>query len=449
MTTRTKQIRKKTSKRKAARRRGRYVPVRLVEVYLWGVQIGAVAQDPGTGFYAFNYTPEFRRAGIEPAPLHMPVSGGPYLFTTLAEATWRKLPAMLSDALPDDFGNALIDAYMAERGLHRAQVSPLDRLAYMGHRAMGALEFRPARGPHIAKATPIELSELVETARRAVHGHFDTQARAGASLKHIIDVGTSAGGARAKAVIAYNRATNEVRSGQFDAPDGFEHWLLKFDGMGRDRELGASQAYGRIEYAYSLMAKAAGIEMMPCELLRENGRAHFMTQRFDRGPDNTRYHQQTLCAMDHIDYRLRDTNSYAQLFVVLGHLSLPYGAREEVFRRMAFNVMARNCDDHTKNVSFRLRQGAGWELAPAYDVTFAHNPKGDWTNQHLMSVNGKFKHITEEDLLVVAARFGVGSAPAVLKQVRAAIGDWRHFAATAGLPDRILAEIGRQHQLLA
>jgi serine/threonine-protein kinase HipA len=250
-------------------------------------------------------------------------------------------------------------------------------------------------------------------------------------------------------VIGYNRKTAEVLSGQFDLPPEFEHWLLKFDGMGIDRELGTSQSYGRIEYAYSQMARAAGIDMMPCELLQENGRAHFMTQRFDRGPYNARHHIQTLCAMDHIDYRLKGANSYSQLFVVMGRLQLPYSAFEQTFRRMAFNVMAMNCDDHSKNFSFRIRQRQQWELAPAYDVTFAHNPKGEWTNQHLMSVNGRFNDITAADLLEVGSRFGVGSAPALLEEVRAAMEKWPQFADAAGVSREVVTAIGKQHRLLA
>ena len=428
--------------------RGRYVAVPLVHVHLWGMHVGAVARDPATGYYAFNYTADFRRTGIEPAPLRMPTAGGPYLFPDLDQGTWRRLPAMLSDALPDDFGNALIDAYMAERGVSGDQVTPLDRLAYMGTRAMGALQFRPARGPVVRQATLIDMGELVDKARQVVRGALDNDEHATSALRHIIDVGTSAGGARAKAVIAYNSGTSEIRSGQFDAPPGFEHWLLKFDGMGRDKELGASQAYGRIEYAYHLMARAAGIQMTDCRLLEESGRAHFMTRRFDRDEGNIRHHMQTLCAMDHLNYKLKEANTYAQLFLVMNQLRLPYEAIVEAFRRMVFNVMGRNCDDHTKNFAFRLRQGQAWELAPAYDVTFAHNPQGEWTRQHLMSVNGKFRDHTEADLLAVAERFAIGSGKKVVQQVRAAIRRWPEFAARANLAPAVIEEVGRQHLLL-
>lgn len=424
-----------------------YKHVEVIEVYLWGKMIGAAAMDPGFGFYAFSFTPEFRAAGIEPAPLHMPLSqASPFLFTDLPVETYKRLPAMLSDALPDDFGSALINRYMAEQGIAASEVTALDRLAYMSNRAMGALQFRPTRGPR-HKPTSIVMSELVNEARRAVQGTFKDGDHAGAALRSIIEVGTSAGGARAKAVIAWNHETNEIKAGQLDAPQGFEYWLLKFDGMGKDNELGASGDYGRIEYAYSLMAIAAGLDMMECRLLQENGRAHFMTKRFDRESNGARHHMQTLCAMSHLDYKRKGVNSYSQLFSTIQALGLPYEQKEEAFRRMVFNVMGRNCDDHTKNFSFRLRQGHAWELAPAYDVTFAHNPNGEWTSQHLMSVNGKFKDFKPDDLLEVADRFAIGSARSVISQVRDVIKKWPHFAAQAQLPQRVIEDIETQHLL--
>lgn len=420
-----------------------YKHVRAVEVHLWGMHIGSVALDPSYGYYVFAYTPACAAKGVEPAPLHMPVANAePYLFTDLPEATYKRLPAMLSDALPDDFGNALINRYMADQGIAAQDVTALDRLAYMGTRAMGALTFKPSRGPTRHKPTAIELSTLVEQARQAVTGDVSDDAHANAALRSIIDVGTSAGGARAKAVIALHPETGEIRSGQLDAPEGFEHWLLKFDGMGVDQELGTSQNYGRIEYAYHLMARAAGIHMTPCRLLKENGRAHFMTQRFDREGQSGRHHMQTLCAMAHVDYKKKGTNAYAQLFHTLGQLALPYEDLEEAFRRMVFNVMARNCDDHTKNFAFLLRQGGTrWELAPAYDVTFAHNPNGEWTHQHLMSVNGKFKGFELADLLAEADRFGVGTVKRVIEEVRAAVLRWPEFAQQADLPEAQMADI--------
>ena len=424
-----------------------YKHVDVIDVYLWNQKIGAAALDPAFGFYAFNYTPEFRAGGVEPSPLHMPLAQPtPFLFTDLPPETYKRLPAMLSDALPDDFGNALINRYMADKGIAASGVSALDRLAYMSNRAMGALQFKPTRGPRY-KPTSIVMSDLVHEARKAVTGTIEDDDHAGAALRSIIEVGTSAGGARAKAVIAWNRETNEIRAGQLDAPDGFEHWLLKFDGMGKDNDLGASGDYGRIEYAYYLMARAAGIDMTECRLLEENGRAHFMTKRFDRGANGARHHMQTLCAMSHLDYKQKGVHSYSQLFATIQALSLPYEQKEEAFRRMVFNVMGRNCDDHTKNISFRLRQEHPWELAPAYDITFAHNPQGEWTSQHLMSVNGKFKDFRLDDFLEVADRFAIGSAKSVVAQVRDAVKSWPHFAAQAELPQRAVEDIKLFHSL--
>jgi serine/threonine-protein kinase HipA len=420
----------------------RYTHVTHVEVYLWGERVGVVALDPTYGFYAFRYTPEFQASGLEPSPIHMPTTvDRTFLFTDLPVETYKRLPAMLADALPDDFGNALIDRWMLDHGIRAQDITAIDRLAYMSNRAMGALQFKPARGPGTRRAIALHLSELVNTARKAVHGDFDADGHARAALHQIIEVGTSAGGARAKAVIAWNRTTEEIRSGQLEAPPGFEYWLLKFDGMGKDFELGASQDYGRIEYAYHLMATAAGIHMNECRLLHENGRAHFMTRRFDREEGHVRHHIQTLCAVAHLDYKKKGTNSYAQLFDIMVRLGLPYEQKEEAFRRMVFNVMARNCDDHTKNFAFRLRQGHPWELTPAYDVTFAHNPRGEWTSQHLMSVNGKFKDFTQDDLLAEADRFAIGTAPRVIDQVRQAVLSWASFATRAGVSARELERI--------
>lgn len=420
-----------------------YRHVSSVEVSLWGHRMGVVALDPAYGFYAFRYTPQFRASGIDPAPLQMPIAADQtFLFTDLPVETYKRLPALLSDSLPDDFGNALINRWMAERGIAAEDITALDRLAYMSNRAMGALQFKPARGPAGKTAVPIRMNKLVSEAREAVSGTIADDDHAHAALRSIIEVGTSAGGARAKAVIAWNPQTQEIRSGQLEAPNGFEHWLLKFDGIGRDRDLGASQDYGRIEYAYHLMAVDAGIKMSACRLLQENGRAHFMTRRFDRADGNIRHHVLTLCAMSHLDFKKTGTHSYAQLFDTLSRLRVPYEDKEEAFRRMTFNVMARNCDDHTKNFSFRLRQGSAWELAPAYDVTFAHNPASEWTRQHLMSVNGKFRDITAADLLAMADRFGIGTAATIIDKVRSVLANWPAYAEKAGVRAAQVQHIG-------
>lgn len=410
----------------------------VIEVRIWGKRVGAVAPDPRLGCYVFAYDPAWRRGGIELAPLTMPLADtrSTFAFQNLSESSYKRLPGLLADALPDDFGNALIDAWMTSKGVEKRSVTTLDRLAYMGKRGMGALEFKPARGTHRESAEPLEMKSLVEAARKVIHGDLSGDVQAQAALANIIRVGTSAGGARAKAVVTWNPQTNQIRSGQFDAAPGFEHWLLKFDGVGKDTELGGAADYGRIEYAYHLMAKAAGIKMADCRLMEESGRAHFMTRRFDREVNDdgtTKHHVQTLCAMDHLDYKQRATHAYAQLFMVIAKLKLGDEAIGQAYRRMAFNVMAKNCDDHTKNFAFRLKQGEPWELAPAYDVTHAYNPKGEWTYQHLMSVNGKFSAITRADLLLEAERFGVRRPLNLLADVRAALDNWHKFAKEAGL----------------
>jgi serine/threonine-protein kinase HipA len=421
----------------------------VLEVVIWGERAGALAADPKLGCYVFAYEPEWKHTGVEPAPLTMPLDDRRpvFAFPSLPEATFHRLPSMVADALPDDFGNALIDAWMAKHGVQKSEVTALDRLAYMGKRGIGALEFRPVRGAHSESETPLAMQSLVEEARKLVSGTMRVDREAQAALANIIRVGTSAGGARAKAVIAWNPKTDEVRSGQFDAAPGFEHWLLKFDGMGADAELGTGADYGRIEYAYHRMALAAGIQMEPCRLLEENGRAHFMTRRFDRDIVDgltVKHHLQTLCAMDQLDFRQRATHSYNQLFMVIARLGLGDSALEQAFRRMAFNTMASNCDDHTKNFSFRLRKASAWEFAPAYDITHAHNPKGEWTYQHLMSVNGKFTGITREDLLETADRFSVRRPKNLVADVRTALASWPEFAREAGLSalttDRVSAD---------
>lgn len=426
-----------------------YRPVSAIEVRIWGKTVGAVALDPRLKYYAFEYDPAFVKTGIELSPFFLPLASAAVLsvFADLPDATYKRLPAFLADALPDDFGNSLIDAWMAGKGIDKSAITALDRLAYMGKRGMGALEFRPARSPATTNSTAIELSRLIESARSALIGDINADHLAKAALAQIIQVGTSAGGARAKAVIAWNPQTNEIRPGQFDVAPGFEHWLLKFDGMGTDQELGVSQNYGRIEYAYYLMACAAGIKMSLSRLLSENGRAHFMTLRFDR-TGNQKHHMQTLCALSHLDYKQRASHDYSQLFLTVKQLQLGYSAAEETFRRMAFNVMAANCDDHSKNFSFLLKEDTGWQLAPAYDVTHAYNPAGTWNNQHLMSVNGKFIDISRDDLLVIADRFGVGTAPKIIKQVGAAISAWPDYAAKAGIKDDEIKRIRSHHRIL-
>ena len=425
----------------------RFKHVEVIEVRIWNQRVGAVAADPAVGAYVFEYDDNWLAKGIELAPFTMSISAAEpaHVFPGLSRETFMGLPGLLSDALPDRFGNQLIDAWMARHGYTPEQITPLDRLAYMGKRGMGALEFRPSRaGNNTRSSAPLQMASLVEVARRAVQGTLSDDDTSANALNSIISVGTSAGGARAKAVVGWNPATDELVSGQFDLPEGFEHWLLKFDGMGRDQALGPSQQYGRIEYAYAQMAGAAGILMSPTRLLQENGRAHFMTRRFDR-MGNQKIHVQSLCALRHLDYNLRQTHAYESLFLTAAQLKLGDEALNQLFRRMAFNIAARNHDDHTKNFGFLLAQGSQWQLAPAYDVTFAHAPGNAWLSQHLMSVNGKHDDITRADLLTIAARFSIPETRKALDEVNAAVADWPRHAADAGVGSDERQRIGGMH----
>ena len=417
----------------------------IAEVKLWGRTIGAVSLQEGTEVARFQYAPDFTRSGIEVSPLVMPLSEEVYEFPSLDTESFHGLPGMLADSLPDRFGNALIDAWLAREGRNPAEFNALDRLCYTGKRGMGALEFAPAKGPRPRKAKEIKIDALVELAsevlqhRHDLKGRLDNQGKEEA-LKDILRVGTSAGGARAKAVIAWNPNTNEVRSGQVDAGDGFEYWLLKFDGVSgnKDKELEDPKGYGAIEYAYHLMARAAGITMNDCHLLEEGGRRHFMTRRFDRLAGCKKLHMQSLCAIAHLDFNMAGAHAYEQALQTIRQLGLPMADIEEQFRRMVFNLVARNQDDHTKNIAFLMDKAGTWSLAPAFDVTYSYNPNGEWTSSHQMTVNGKRDGFTIEDLNQCAKTAGMkrGRAKVILSEVSEAVEKWPRFAAQAGLLDQ-------------
>jgi serine/threonine-protein kinase HipA len=425
-----------------------YKPVDVVEVRCWDSRVGALARDPTSGFYAFEYDAKWAESGVELAPIFMPTAAATttFVFPTLPIQTYDRLPAMIADALPDAFGNALTTAYLANEGVRPEDITPLNRLAYLGRRGIGALEFHPMRGPRARKATAIELSELVVAARSALAGDINADDGITNALKQLIAVGTSAGGARAKAVVALDPTTGELRSGQVPADPGFEQWLLKFDGVGPDPDLGATRSFGRIEYAYHRMALAAGIEMTECRLLEEGGRAHFMTRRFDRAPDGRKIHAQTLCALGHLDFRQIGAHDYAQLFLLVERLGLGADARAEVFRRMAFNVGAAICDDHTKNFTFLLPESGSWRLSPAYDVTHAHSPSSRWTRQHLMAVNGHVNGITRADVMEVGDRFAVPAASEIVEEVLDSLAKWLTFADEARLPPATAEQIAADIQ---
>jgi len=428
----------------------------IAAVRLWGRTIGAVTMNGRRAPAAFQYTPDFADSGIQVAPLMLPLRRQAYEFPELPRGTFHGLPGLLADSLPDRFGNALIDAWLATTGRTPDRFSPIERLCYTGARGMGALEFAPALGPRPRNATRIDIDALVQLAsailsqRRSFRGKLSAASRKKA-LADILKVGTSAGGARAKAVIAWNRKTNEVRSGQIAAGPGFTYWLLKFDGVAgnRDKELDDPQGYGAIEYAYSLMARAAGIAMSECRLLEEHGRRHFMTRRFDRLADGGKLHMQSLGALAHFDYNQPGAYSYEQALLAIRQLDLPMSALEEQFRRMLFNIVARNQDDHVKNIAFLMDRDGRWSLAPAFDVTYSYNPSGDWTATHQMTVNGKRDGFVMADVRAVAKTAGLkrGRAEAIYEDVRTAVACWQAFAGKAELGGELVRKIGNVHRL--
>ena len=431
--------------------------VETASVNLWGDQVGAVSWSEETRVATFEFAPEWLDRGLDLAPLKMPLAEARrgrtrFQFPQLPEAAFMGLPGLLADSLPDRYGHRLINAWLARQGRTPESFSPVERLCTIGGRGMGALEYEPAlRGP-LARSVTVEIGELVALAqsvlseRTGLSGELsgDHPEESADTLLDIIRVGTSAGGARPKAVIALNEATGEVRSGQVDAPQGFEQWLLKFDGI-KDSGLGDPEGFGRIEYAYYLMAVAAGLSMSECRLLEENDRAHFMTRRFDRVAGD-RLHQQSLCALAHLDFNDPDSHSYEQAFQVMRQLRLSYPEAEQMFRRVVFNVAARNQDDHTKNIAFLMDRSGLWRLAPAFDVTYAYNPLGRWTSRHQMSLNGRRDGFTMEDFLAVGQEMSIRKPGLIVEEVEAAVGDWTSFAEAAGVPEQQAAGIGRTHR---
>ncbi|MDB5438396.1 MAG: hypothetical protein JWM33_823 [Caulobacteraceae bacterium] len=414
----------------------------IAEIRLWGSRVGAVSLEDGEEVAAFAYDPDFQKSGMEIAPLTMPLGPQVYSFPGLPAVSFHGLPGLLADALPDRFGNLLIDAWLAGQGRSPASFNAVERLCYTGSRGMGALEFAPAAGPRQRTAGEVDIDALVNlasdilTRRGALTGSMAEDER-GEALGQILRVGTSAGGARAKAVIAWNPATNQVRSGQVEAGEGFEYWLLKFDGVSgnRDKELADPGGYGVVEYAYAQMAMAAGIEVSPCRLLEENGRRHFMTRRFDRTADGGKLHMQSLAGLAHFDFNAAGAYSYEQALLVMRQLGLTIEALEAQYRRMAFNILARNQDDHVKNIAFLMDRRGQWRLSPAFDITWSYNPDGIWTSRHQMTMNGKRDGFEPADFAACAASASINAARArrIIEEVRSAVKRWPDFAEAAGV----------------
>ena len=417
-------------------------------VHIWGTMVGAVAWDDSAGLATFEYDSSFKNKNWDLSPLKMPLQATKNIFNfpelkpgfNSPLDTFKGLPGLLADVLPDKYGNQLINRWLAQNGRVPNSMNPVEMLCFIGTRGMGAMEFEPAALKESKRTFSIEIDSLVDIAQKMLSNKssFSTNLKKDdeQAISEILKVGTSAGGARPKAVIAYNERTGEVRSGQTIAPKGFEHWLLKLDGVS-DVQLGASSGYGRVEMAYYNMAIACGIEMMTSRLLEENGRAHFMTKRFDREDGDIKHHIQTLCAIQHFDYNAVSSFSYEQLFQTMRELKLSYPEAEQMFRRMVFNVIARNCDDHTKNFAFRLKKNGQWELAPAYDICHAYKPDHQWVSQHSLSINGKRKGISKKDLLVIGKSIRCKEASIIIEEIESIIMNWKRFANEVGVSGKL------------
>lgn len=433
--------------------------MQVAEVKVWSHLVGAVAWDDRTGYAVFEYDQRFKQLGYDLAPLQMPIAERRNLFSfpelrvrdNAAFDTFKGLPGLLADALPDSYGNQLINLWLARQGRPQNSMNPIELLCFIGTRGMGALEFEPAVLKENKRSFSVEIDDLVATAKRmldqreAFAANFNDDDQQ--AVSDILKIGTSAGGARPKALIAWNAKTGEVKSGQTKAPKGFEHWLIKLDGVS-DAQLGSSHGYGRVEMAYFKMAQACGISVMPSRLLEENGRAHFMTMRFDREGGDVKHHVQTFCAMKHYDYNQVASFSYEQLFQCMRELKLSYADAEQMFRRMVFNVVARNCDDHTKNFAFLLKQGGQWELAPAYDVCHAYRPDSVWVSQHALSVNGKRTEITKADLLAVGASIGCKRADEIVEHIVDTVSQWKTYADEVQVEPTLRDAIANTHLIL-
>ncbi|MCQ2336062.1 MAG: type II toxin-antitoxin system HipA family toxin [Paludibacteraceae bacterium] len=408
--------------------------ITAIKVMLYGRQIATAAYERNSPIVSLEYTNDIIESGVEPSPLLMPVKKGvSYSFANIGEETFKGLPGLLADSLPDTYGRKLFEQWLRITG--RTSGNTLESLCFMGKRCMGALEFEPAADYAVNKDQLFEMESLIDVADKALNNkmEFSSNMKNDSAIADIIQLGTSAGGQRAKAVIAYNSKTGEIRSGQTDAPDGFEHYLIKLDGVNGTTGLRETNNYGRVEYSFYKLAKACGIDISDCSLLEENGRAHFMTKRFDR-MNGKKIHMQTLCGIAHYDYRSSGTYSYEQAFQIMRGLHLTYSEMSEMFKRLVLNIVIRNQDDHTKNISFLMNEKGEWRLSPAYDVGFAYNPHGLWTNQHQMSVNNKFSNITRKDLLKLASDININGASEIIDYICRVAKQWPDIANLCGVP---------------
>jgi serine/threonine-protein kinase HipA len=421
----------------------------VAQIKIFNKKVGAVAYDKARGTALFEFEDSFLKTGLDLSPIKIPIKnakGKIFSFTELSRnSTFKGMPGLLADVLPDKYGNALINNWLAKNGRPTGSLDPVETLCFIGKRGMGALEFNPVNPPTVNNSTKVEIGSMVQIAQDILSERKSFSSNLSAeeekAMADILKIGTSAGGARAKAIIAYNPLTKEVKSGQTDAPAGFSHWLIKFDGVD-DEQFGASNGYGRVEMAYHKMAIDCGIEMMECKLFEENDRAHFMTRRFDRPTENTKLHVQTFCAMQHYDFNDVGLYSYEQLFETMRILNLPYQQHEQLYRHMLLNVMGRNCDDHTKNFAFVMSEQGTWKLSPAYDVCHAYRPASPWVSKQSLSVNGKRENISKDDLLAVAKSLNIKKATKIFAQVSETVSRWEDYADEQKVPEKLRDTIG-------
>jgi len=425
-----------------------------IKIKLWGNTVGAVAWDLQRNHGVIEFSNDFVKLGFDLAPLTMPhedlLRGQRiFAFPALNIETFEGLPGLLADALPDAFGNTVLRGWLRSQNRDSESLTPLEKLSYIGKRAMGALEFEPETETSEPEEK-IEVARLLDLTNKVLEEKnritLNLSADEESAMANLIRVGSSAGGQRPKAIIGYHPETKELRSGQITLPEGFQYYLLKFDGV-QEGSLGNPKGYGRLELAYHHMALACDIHMQPCSLLEENGRAHFMTLRFDRNPAGEKIHMQTLCAISHFDFNMAGGYSYEDAFEEMRALSLPYPDMDQLYKRMVFNVVARNQDDHTKNIAFLMDKTGEWRLSPAYDLTWNYNPLGDWTNAHQMSINRKRDDFTINDLLEVAHNQGIKNPAEIIERTVDTVSRWKDFARETGVRKDMTEAAQKTHRL--
>lgn len=421
------------------------------EVYLWGTKIGTVAQKDTADVPKFWYDSNFAKSDIELSPIMMPLSTQAYSFPSLNEKTFYGLPGLLADSLPDKFGTRIINDYLSRQGRSPENLTSIERLCYVGKRGTGALEYVPQKGVHSPDQV-INIDDLAKLADKILSDRKDIHIKADEeAMEQLIKVSTSAGGARAKALIAWNKKTQEIRSGQIDAGKGYSYWLLKFGNIenNKDKDIESdSKEYSKIEYAYYLMTKAAGINMTECQLIKTGKGVHFATKRFDREEKTGRkIHMQSLGGLAHFDFNDAGAHSYEQAAHIMRKLRLPQYEIEQLFRRMVFNEAAKNYDDHVKNISFLMDRRGTWQLSPAYDMTFSYNPGSIWTSAHQMKINGKRENIELADLIHSGENMDISikKIKEIIGQVTESVKKWPRYAEIAGLDERHMEEIKHHH----